>query len=474
MKNLVEKLEDRSDSGTKAPRAIADGSRVAVIGGGPAGSFFSCFVLDLAGRMGIDIVVDIFEPRDFSGFGPASCNMCGGIVSETLVQNLAAEGINLPPTVVQRGIDSYILHTHEGSVRIETPIHEKRIGAVYRASGPRGVTQTEWGSFDGYLQGLSIERGARVRREKVEGISWQDGRPRIEIRDGDREVYDLLVVATGINSTFLKSVDALRIKYNPPRTAKTFICEYYFGPDKLDRHLGSSMHVFLLNIPGLEFAAIIPKGDCASVCVLGDKIDRSMLQSFLESPEVKSCMPAEWDPAKNACQCSPKISTSGALEPFADRIVFIGDAGVTRLYKDGIGAAYRTAKAAAATAVFHGVSGEDFRKHFWPVCRSIEKDNAIGKIVFGVTRVIQKHPVARTAVLRMVGREQSGSGRDRRMSTVLWDTFTGSATYREVFGRTLHPLFLGRLAGDVALAAVVSATRRFSPGRATTNRKEQP
>jgi hypothetical protein len=29
------------------------------------------------------------------------------------------------------------------------------------------------------------------------------------------------------------------------------------------------------------------------------------------------------------------------------------------------------------------------------------------------------------------------------MSTVLWDTFTGSAPYRDIFLRTLHPGFLG-------------------------------
>jgi len=35
---------------------------------------------------------------------------------------------------------------------------------------------------------------------------------------------------------------------------------------------------------------------------------------------------------------------------------------MSRLNKDGIGSAYRTAKAAAATAVFSGISANDFRK----------------------------------------------------------------------------------------------------------------
>jgi hypothetical protein len=55
---------------------------------------------------GIELEVDLYEPRDFSSPGPAGCNMCGEVISESLVQLLAAEGIELPPTVVQRGIDS--------------------------------------------------------------------------------------------------------------------------------------------------------------------------------------------------------------------------------------------------------------------------------------------------------------------------------------------------------------------------------
>jgi len=70
--------------------ALEDGSQVAVIGGGPAGSFFSYFLLDMAERVGLDIGVDIYEPRDFTRSGPAGCNMCGGIVHESVVQILKA------------------------------------------------------------------------------------------------------------------------------------------------------------------------------------------------------------------------------------------------------------------------------------------------------------------------------------------------------------------------------------------------
>ncbi|MCK4776315.1 MAG: hypothetical protein KAT30_16080, partial [Candidatus Krumholzibacteria bacterium] len=137
------------------------------------------------------------------------------------------------------------------------------------------------------------------------------------------------------------------------------------------------------------------------------------------------------------------------VRPFGDRIVIIGDSGVTRLYKDGIGAAYRTAKAAATTAVFEGISESDFERHFWPVCQSIEKDNSIGKFLFSFTELLQKRRIARGAVHRMVASEQRKSGSRRRMSMVLWDLFTGSASYREILKRTLHPAFITRLLGNV-------------------------
>src|SRR5512140_364752 len=116
---------------------LRDGSRIGVIGGGPAGSLFSYFVLLLAERSDLHITVDIYEPRDFWTPGPAGCNMCGGIVSESLVQALAVEGINLPDSVVQRGIQAYVMHAEGGVCRLDTPAQEKRIAAVHRGGGPR-------------------------------------------------------------------------------------------------------------------------------------------------------------------------------------------------------------------------------------------------------------------------------------------------------------------------------------------------
>jgi len=430
---------------------LASGSRVAVVGGGPAGSFFTYFLFEMAQRIGTELAVDIYEPRDFTKAGPQGCNMCGGIISESLVQLLATEGINLPSSVVQRGIDSYVLHMDVGTVRIEPTHREKRIAAVHRGAGPRGVVESRWESFDAHLLDLAKERGARVHRERVEGIGRDGGKPRVTTKTGTSSGYDLLVGAVGVNTGALKLFEAMGEGYRAPGTTKTYICELFLGETTIKTYFGNAMHMFLLNLPRLEFAALIPKGDYVTMVMLGTGIDKTLVEAFFSTPEVRKCFPPDWSPPPDFCRCSPAINISAAVKPFADRMVLIGDSGVSRLYKDGIGGAYRTAKAAARTAVFAGVAEEDFRKGYLPVCRSLATDNGIGKVVFGITRLIQKTTVLRKGMLRMTTAEQESRQRNPRMSDVLWDTFTGSAPYRDVFRRLLHPVFLGRFLYETSM-----------------------
>ena len=205
------------------------------------------------------------------------------------------------------------------------------------------------------------------------------------------------------------------------------------------------MHIFLLDLPRVTFAAIIPKSDYVTVCLLGDDLDQSTLSSFLATREVKECMPPLWRPPTHHCHCAPRLNVGAAVHPFFDRLVFVGDCASTRLYKDGIGAAYRTAKSAAVTAVFHGVSARAFERHYRPACKAIDSDNRLGRLVFALTHRIQRSRVARQAVWKVVSQEQTASQGARRLSSALWDIFTGSASYRSALLRLLHPQLLARL-----------------------------
>ena len=179
---------------------LKNGSKVCVIGGGPAGSFFTYFLLDLADRLDIHLELDNIEAKDFKCLGPSGCNHCGGIISESLVQLLSAEGIAFPSSVIRRGIDSYVMHTEYDTVKIETPLHEKRIGSVFRGSGPLKSEKAEWESFDNYLQELCIKKGANVIIDKVTEVLFENELPVVKTKNNLEKSYDLIVAAVGLDN----------------------------------------------------------------------------------------------------------------------------------------------------------------------------------------------------------------------------------------------------------------------------------
>jgi flavin-dependent dehydrogenase len=445
----------RAASGTtSAP--LGHGSRVGIVGGGPASSLFAFFLLRFARQLDIALEVDVYEPRDFALPGPAGCNMCGGIVSEDLVQMLAVEGINLPASVVQRGISGYDLRTSVGRVRIATPAGEPRIAAVHRGGGPRDVTEIGWGGLDGHLLGLARGLGANVIHQRVKEAGWREGRPELG-REGRMERYDLVVGATGVNSSGWRLYEALGIRPAPPKTTRAYITELRTLGEAIG--FGSTMHLFLLDLPRLEFGAIIPKGSFLTVCLLGDDIDRELIDGFFAHPLVQSCLPVGCAAGEGLCHCRPKINVREAAWPFVDRVVLVGDSGVTRLYKDGLSAAYRTAKAAARTALFAGVSAADFDRHYAPVYRAIARDNRYGLALFAFVRLAKRLPWLLEGTLQVAAREQRRGG-PGRMSGVLWDVFTGSAPYRDITVRLVDP----RLAAGVAWESGRAIGRRLING----------
>ena len=446
---------------------LNDGSRVAVIGGGPAGAFFSFFLLDMARRAGLNIQVDIYEPRDYKVPGPVGCNMCGGVIYESLVQSLALEGINLPPTVVQRGIKYNMLHLDVGSVQIQTPRKEKRIATTYRGAGPRDGGACEDCSLDNYLLQSAISKGANHIKGRVDDVRWipndnatkaGDQLVQVKTKGEDFQTYEFVAVTAGVNTPVLKLFRDLDFGYQLPKTTKLLTREFQLGEDAVSEYIGSRFHGFLLDIPGLDYGAIIPKGKYVTVCLLSSQgdLEASVMDVFLNDPAVKRIFPPEFSADNRACQCAPRINVMGVEKPFGDRIVFVGDSGVSRLYKDGIGATYRAAKVAAATAVFQGISTEDFKKHYLPFCRKMDADNRIGKMIFKSIGLVQRMKFARRAILRMVSSEQQGKASAKHgMSSMMWDMLTGGALYREVLFRVLHPGFLVRFVWN-NLAAIVA------------------
>ena len=426
---------------------------IAVVGGGPAGSLFAYFTLDLAKRMGMDLRIDLFEAKDFNCAGPGGCNNCGGIISESLVQMMATEGIVIPSNVIRRGIETYQMHLETGTTLIEAPVHEKRIAAVYRGFGPKGAADTDLSSFDDFLVGLAREKGANIVADRVIGLTREENGITVTTKSGASASYDLVVGAAGLNQATLGLFSSISDVYKPPKTTKTFICEFNLETETINRHFGDSMHVFLLNLPNIKFGALIPKNHFVTLVMLGSEINQEIARQFVQSDQVRACFPPEVNLDEiTACKCFPFINVRGSRYAYDDRMVLIGDSGVSKLYKNGIGAAFITAKAAARTAIFSGISRSDFQKDFGKTCSSLEIDNRIGKLIFTVTTLIQKSDILKSGLQRQVRAEQRNAGSKRRMSSVLWDTFTGSAGYGEILARVMHPAVIASLIGNIIAA----------------------
>jgi len=441
----------KSDANNNSDIALENGSRIAVIGGGPAGSFFSYFVLQLAKRIDLQLCVDIYERKNFPVFGAAGCNMCAGVISESLIQALSIEGIDLPPDVVQRGVNSFVLHTSSDTAVMHAPFKEMRIATVYRGGGPRGASNVTWKSFDNYLLELAKSYGVQVIAEKVTDLTWINDRPQVHTAKTTHE-YDLVVGAFGVNSPAGELFEKLGFGYKQPGGKKTYNCELDLGTDFVSNTLGSAMHAFLLNLPNMDFGALVPKGNYATLCLIGKKIDSEFVTYFKELETVKNLINKGDGAVPASCQCSPLCSLGAAKQPYGDRFVFIGDCGMSRLNKDGIGSAYRTAKAAAVTAVFSGVSAQDFRRRFWPMCKAIRMDNQFGKLLYLFVDLVKKADFLTRGVMRTTKIEQGKENSKRFMSMILWDMFTGSAPYRAVFFRSLNPRFIASFIWNILLA----------------------
>jgi len=423
--------------------ALEDGAHIGVIGGGPTGSFFSIFALKMARMMGKQIQLTIFEPKDFTKDGPAGCNRCGGIISELLVQTLAVEGINLPDSVVRKGINSYNLHTNHGDVYFATPDLERTIATVYRGGGPKGMIPEGKESFDYFLLKDAIKEGAALDPLRVDRIEIRDRKPVLFSKDRELGQFDLVVGAFGVNSTTPKMFEEIGFGYKEPPTVTTAIAELLLGEENVEKHFGNSVHLFLLPDKGMKFAAMIPKGAYVTLCVLGKEMHANTVSEFLEKPVVRNVLKDITYTV--GCRCLPKMNAGAPLKPFTDRVVTCGDAGSTRLFKDGLGAAYLMGKAAAKTALFQGVSASHFQEDYYPVYHSIIIDNRYGQFLFAVTDVYRKNKILTEGMLRVIRREQQGPADHRILSSILWNMFTGNERYKNIFPKALDIRMHGNL-----------------------------
>ncbi len=129
-------------------------------------------------------------------------------------------------------------------------------------------------------------------------------------------------------------------------------------------------HVVLIPHSRIIFGNLVPKGPFINASVLSRGDTPFPIKEFLALDLVRKILPEHFEPS---CSCHPKVVNGIAKNFYADRFVAVGDAAVSRLYKDGIGSSLLTAREAARTVTYYGLSQRDFKRQYYPLCRGIHR-----------------------------------------------------------------------------------------------------
>jgi flavin-dependent dehydrogenase len=440
-------------------RTLQNNDRVAVVGGGPAGSFFSIHLLREAKRLGRSLEVIIVEKRgptnpSCEGFQCRGCNFCAGILSPRLNKLLNDDGLVIPEEIIQVRFDYVWIQGQWKNFRLRVP-KDMQMYSVFRGSLPGRRTGRRAG-LDGFLLGEALKEGARILQGEVQAISYGASRmPSLTVKtqSGAKVSLDagFVTIATGINAhcgvdyrgdTLIASVMRLNPAFVPGRSRKTLIFELEVGEDYLQRNLNRELYFIEYGSKhlSLEHTALIPKGKFLTVAMIGKCIDDAVLprdtqriiHGFLTLPQIERILPGI-AAAPISCACVPRMTVTPARSPFGDRFAIIGDAVGSRLNKDGLFSAHVTASVLAQTVLHDGIDKQTLTKSYGKAVNWLVADNRFGRMVFGLSRVAFTRPLLSRITYQAFATECKLRGeRSRPLGAVLWKIASGTADYREV------------------------------------------
>ena len=114
---------------------LPDWATVAVVGGGPAGSFFAITLLRQAKQLGRNVDLLILEKKkELHLYADAraatcreGCNDCDGGISPNLADVLTEYGLDLPEDLVTRTVTSIAVHRDWKSIELPMPPGRRRL-----------------------------------------------------------------------------------------------------------------------------------------------------------------------------------------------------------------------------------------------------------------------------------------------------------------------------------------------------------
>lgn len=431
------------------PSYLTSGSRVGIVGGGPAGSFFAIELLRRARAHGLRLHVKIFDGKSFAKKGAPGCNMCAGAVGHNLINEIEQATTVIPPEVVHYELEGYAVHYQDASATLAND-PSRRIYGVYRGAGPISTESPDGArSFDQFLLTQALKLGAEHVAANVTDVDVPETlerSPALLTADGAREEFELVVGAFGVNSQLGQR---LTYGYRPPPTWKSCVIEARVPSEFQRERLGNLIHFFVLKQPDVRYVALIPKGEHVTVTAIGESVDAVSTERLLRESYMRDYLPADW---KLDCHCHPRVAVGAARLPYSERFVIVGDASDSRYLKNGVESALVTARLAADCVINHGVTAEDFEKHFWRRSQQIfGRDNLYGRALFEIYDRIFPHPLLAPVYFTVLSAERRLDKRQAHLSDALLAAFTGDQPYKRILLRALHPRLAARLAGHAGL-----------------------
>ena len=390
------------------PQFLADGDTVAVIGGGPAGSFSAMHLLRQSRARGKHIRVVIFEPRcmpdnnfttSLSGHY-AGCPQCAGGISPRLNDALMNLGVELQPEVIQASIGSITVQGKWKSITIPVP-RDRRMYSVFRGTLPHGQHDSD--CFDAMLLNIAVTSGAELIGSRVEGVNYRPGGSLIldyQAHGVPAQIgASFAIFSGGVNTSpgrqrgtpaLMELFQQLQPAYRPPRTRRALIFELE-TPAGRGEALQGELHFIESSAAKLQLdmCSVLSKRSYITVTLVGRSVDRAqshqqnlqVIRDFLELPRVQSTLSPQSE-SNIRCICNPKMVVGTAIRPFGERIAAVGDMATSRQYKDGILSAHDMAESLVSALFDEGIDEHSLAAGYGPTITGFKRDNQYATLIF--------------------------------------------------------------------------------------------
>ncbi len=446
---------------------LRDGQRVAIIGGGIAGSAFARQLLLHAQKENRNIEVVMVNSTN--------CNYCGGLVTPLARQALQdLYNLELPDYLVLKWIQNclYINASGSAEIKLHTPmagiLRTSRFGLVgfddhFKENILQGIGDSLCHNFVSYEPTIVTKISRLPDKKWVLCLSKKDanGKP-INIK------ADVLVMAGGIRALhrpMMQEFTAIS-GYHPPPTMTACVTEID-TTKAVYNYIGDRMVIVDNIIPG-GVVALIPKGPWwMTLTCLGVQLKKEDLATIFDHPSIKEYiyLPNAEQSAKCHTICPAKVFTGSSHNFYGDGWLCVGDmTGYGRVLKDGYFAAFLEGALAAQTLIYHGSDKTALRKQYHMPLQVFDLDNSFGMLLFKLNCRIQGNGIISRLLVKAAHREGHGNPYGGWVHGGIRALASGEMTYR-----LISLCFIFGLLGQAVVRPVETLRLCWQKGRRNGN-----